>query len=86
MRFALWIVTILASLAGLGVLADGGFPQWPHPIAILGWGLIALGALTCPVLWSGKAPIAGPFALRGKTRLMLVLAMLLATPLMLPVI
>lgn len=86
MRFALWIVTILASLAGLGVLADGGFPHWPHPLAVIGWGLMALGLLACPVLWSGEHAIAGSLAIGGRARFMLVLAMLLATPLVLRVV
>lgn len=86
MRFVLWTVTLLAALAGLGVLADGGYPHWPHPLAAMGWGLMTLGFLACPVMWSGEGAIAGSLALSGKTRLMLVLAMLLAAPLVLRIV
>ena len=81
MRLLMWTLTIAFALTGLSLWADGGFVG-AHDVA-RGLGLFAV--LSCPFFWSrpdGLVP--DPIAISGKSRLMLCLALLLATPLMLP--
>lgn len=81
MRLLMWSLTIAFALAGLALWVDGGFPGTEAVAGVLG--LLAL--LACPFFWArpdGLVP--DEMALPGKRRLMLGLALLLASPLILP--
>jgi len=88
MRMILWLLTILFALAGLALREDGGFgaldlgiPAFYAPYV---WkGCFILAFLGCPFIW-GRPNGLLPGVVRGKTRFMLALALLLATPLILP--
>lgn len=88
MRQIMWIVTMSFALTGLALHADRGF--WPgDSYASLGAplvrGLFLLALLACPLLWARGYGIV-PRALRisGGKRFLMALALLLATPLILP--
>ncbi|HZV18984.1 MAG TPA: hypothetical protein VFF84_09885 [Sphingobium sp.] len=81
MRLLMWSLTITFALAGLALWGDGGFVGADVVARMLG--LLAL--LACPFFWTrpdGLVP--DEISLPGKQRLMLGLALLVATPLILP--
>lgn len=76
-----WLLTIIFALTGISLWVDGGFVG-AREVA-RGCGLIAL--LACPFIWarpSGLVP--DELAVPGKSRFLLALALILATPLLLP--
>lgn len=79
MRMIAWLLTLVFGLAGLALREQGGVP-FAHP---LGTGLLALCALACPLLWRRDGGLLGWLGATGKDRLMLGLALVLATPLIL---
>ena len=81
MRLLMWSLTIAFALGRLALRVDGGFPGAEAAGGVLG--LLAL--LACPFFWArpdGLVPeeISPP----GRHRLLLGLALLLASPLILP--
>jgi len=81
MRLLMWILTIAFALSALTLWVEGHFLG----ALDLGRGLAFLALLSCPFFWArpdGLVPDA--LAVGGKRRLMLGLALVLATPLLLP--
>lgn len=87
MKLLSWTFTILFALAGLALRADRMFAI---PTAFSGFapivakGCFVLAILACPFLWArpdGLMPDA--LAIPGKNRLMMALALIIATPLIL---
>jgi hypothetical protein len=88
MRLIMWIIAILSALAGLALRADGGFGVAAPANVYAPWiaqGLFIVAILACPFLWAPRYQLV-PRALAptGKQRFLLVLALILATPLLLP--
>jgi drug/metabolite transporter (DMT)-like permease len=81
MRLIMWLFTIAFALAGLSLWVDGGFAG-ARDVA-RGLGFLAL--LSCPFFWARPAGLVpDALAVGGKRRFMLGLALILATPLLLP--
>ena len=81
MRLLMWIFTIAFALAGLALWADGGFTGADVVARVLG----GLALLACPFVWArSDGLVPDEITLPGKRRLMLGLALLLASPLILP--
>lgn len=80
MRMIAWLLTIALGLTGLAFREQGGIPFAFQ----IGTGFLILAGLACPFFWAKES---GLFAWTGTTareRLMLGLALILATPLLLP--
>jgi hypothetical protein len=80
MRLIAWLLTLLMGLAGIALREQGGIP---HAFSI-GSGLLILAALSCPLLWAGDTGLLACMGPTRKMRVMGGLALILATPLMLP--
>ncbi len=80
MRLLMWILTIAFALAGLGLWATGGFAGAQITARCLGF----MALLSCPFIWAPGGLVPDAIAMPGKQRLMLGLALLVATPLILP--
>ena len=81
MRLLMWLLTILFALGGVTLRVDGGFIGAGR----VGLGLLLLAFLSCPFLWAPSTGLVpDELALPGKRRLMLALALILASPLLLP--
>jgi len=81
MRLILWLLTISFALTGLSLWVDGGFAG-AREVA-RGLGIAAV--LACPLLWGRPAGLVPDMlVVPGKMRLMAVLAMIFAIPLVLP--
>ncbi|MBN8831329.1 MAG: hypothetical protein J0G94_12080 [Sphingomonadales bacterium] len=77
----LWLFTIAFALTGLSLWVDGGFAG-AREVA-RGLGIAAF--LACPLLWARPGGLVpDPLLVPGKSRFMLLLAMVLAGPLLLP--
>jgi hypothetical protein len=80
MRLIAWLLTLAFGMAGLAFREQGGIPF----AFSLGTGMLFLAALACPLIW-GKP--GGMLAFLPPTRGMRLtggLALILATPLILP--
>lgn len=80
MRLIAWLLTIAFGLAGIAFREQGGIP---HAFEA-GTALLVLAGLACPFLWGKGNGILAGIGIRGKDRLFLALAMILAVPLALP--
>jgi hypothetical protein len=77
----LWLFTIAFALAGLSLWVDGGFAGARN----VARGLALAAVLACPLLWARPTGLVpGPLMVPGRSRFMLLLAMILAAPLLLP--
>jgi hypothetical protein len=88
MRLVMWTLTILFALAGLALRADRGFgvaSAFDGYAPWIGQGLFIFAILACPFLWAPRYQfVPRAIAPRGMQRLMLALALVIATPLILP--
>ena len=81
MSLIAWILTIAFGFGGLGLWIDGGFVGAKTSSVVL----CVIALLACPFLWARPGGLVpDELAPAAKVRLMLVLALVLATPLMLP--
>ena len=81
MRLLMWLLTILFALGGLTLRVDGGFIGASR----VGLGLLLLAFLSCPFLWARPTGLLPhELALPAKRRLLLSLALICASPLLLP--
>jgi len=81
MRLLMWGFTIILAFAGLGLWMEGGFIG----AGVVALALCVLALLACPFLWSRPGGLVpDELAMRGRTRLMLALALIFAAPLLLP--
>ncbi len=77
MRLIAWLLTIAFGLSGIALREQGGVPfAWQF-----GNGALLLAALCCPLFWRRDGGLFGWAGVRVKDRIMLALALLLATPL-----
>jgi hypothetical protein len=88
MRLVMWIFTILFALAGLALRDDGAFPLLSDYGDYAPWiaeGLFIFAVLACPFFWAPRYQLVPrAIALSGMQRLLLALALIIATPLILP--
>lgn len=80
MRLIAWLLTIACGLAGLGFREQGGIPFAFQ----IGTGMLILAGLACPVLWARETGLFDWLGATRKDRVMLGLALVLATPILLP--
>lgn len=81
MRQLSWLLTIVFTLSSLALGADRRLAG----ADVLAPGLAALAVLACPFLWAPQnGLLAGILDIPGKRRFLLALALMLATPLLLP--
>jgi hypothetical protein len=88
MRLVMWFFTIVFALAGLALRDDGGFGlgnMFDAYAPFVSQGLFILAVLACPFFWAPRYQmIPRTIAPTGRQRFMLALALLIATPLLLP--
>jgi len=82
MRMIAWLLTIVSGLAGLALRVQGGMPFAFE----IGTGLLMLGGLACPFFWAKDSGLLAWLGATPRERLMLGLALILAAPLILPLV
>lgn len=80
MRMIAWLLTIACGLAGLALRVQGGIPFAFQ----IGTGLWILCGLACPFFWAKDSGLLEWLGATPRERLMLGLALILATPILLP--
>ncbi|MCE7795772.1 hypothetical protein LWE61_04275 [Sphingobium sufflavum] len=80
MRLIAWLLTLIFGLAGLALREQGGIPFAFQ----IGTGALMLAALSCPLVWAPDTGLLAGLWPTRKFRVMSGLALILATPLILP--
>jgi hypothetical protein len=75
-----WLLTVAFALAGIAFRVQGGIPH----AFLIGTGCLIMAGLACPFLWARGTGLFEVLGVTAKDRLMACLALLLATPLLLP--
>jgi hypothetical protein len=80
MRMIAWLMTIGLGFAGIALREQGGFAVAQS----IGTGLLILAGLACPLFWAKDVGIFDRLGATRRDRMMFGLALMLATPLILP--
>lgn len=80
MAAIMWLITIIAALAGAALWTDHSLPF----AETLRWWAIGLAVLACPLFWRGRHGLLTWLPFGAKERLMAFIAGIFALPLVLP--